>query len=114
MKPEVLEKGSKTEVSDPLDQIPRPKDIPELEALLFRYRGVFPADLPAKLPPEREISMKIPIQAGSVPPCQAPYWVHEEAKKTVEETLKYLYEHGSSLGGELRMGATGERKLRFI
>ncbi|MFN7739640.1 MAG: reverse transcriptase domain-containing protein, partial [Cyanobacteriota bacterium] len=90
--PKEMKKGPQ-QASNPLDQIPRPKGISRLEELLHKYRDVFPEDLPAQLPPEREISMRIPVQVGSIPPCQAPYRVHEEAKKTVEETLKYLYEH---------------------
>lgn len=79
---------------DPLAKISRPSGMPGLEALLERYRDVFPADLPPHLPPEREINMRIPIKPGNSPPAQAPYRVHEDAKATIEETLKYLYEHG--------------------
>ncbi len=93
MGPKEMKKGPQ-QASNPLDQIPRPKGISGLEELRHKYQDVFPEDLPAKLPLEREISMRIPVQVGSIPPCQAPYRVHEEAKKTVEETLKYLYEHG--------------------
>ena len=86
--------GPSAPSTDPLDSVPRPKDVPELEKLLQQFRDVFPADLPLELPPDREISMRIPVKEGNTPPCQAPYRLHEDAKKTVEETLKYLYEHG--------------------
>ena len=79
---------------DPLDKIPRAKDHPELEELLEKFRDVFPADLPLNLPPEREIFMRIPVKEGSDPPCQAPYRLHEDAKQTVEETIRYLMDHG--------------------
>eukprot|EP00961_Rhodomonas_salina_P090950 1223993-Rhodomonas_salina.2 len=75
-------------------EIPREKGIPELEALLKEYQDVFPEDLPAELPPEREFSMKIPIKPGSGTPNQAPYRLSTEAQEAVREILKYLYEHG--------------------
>ncbi len=75
-----------------LDQIRLPRGIPELKKLLIK--DVFPEDLPPKLPQEQEICMRIPVQVGSILLCQAQYLVHKEAKKIVEETLKYLYEHG--------------------
>ena len=88
------DKQEKPKEEDPLDKIPRPKGHKELEALLEKFRDVFPADLPMKLPPEREIAMRIPVQEGHIPPCQAPYRVHEEARQTVQETVHYLMGHG--------------------
>lgn len=79
---------------DPLDKIPRTRGIEELENLLREFRDVFPADLPAESPPPREISMKIELRDGADPPAQAPYRVSDEAKKVIEETIKYLYDHG--------------------
>jgi hypothetical protein len=111
--------GGPEKKGNPLDQIPRPEGVFELEALLNKYKSVFPEDLPAKLPPEREISMRIPVQVGSIPPCQAPYRVHEEAKKTVEETLKYLYEHGlardsfSEYGAPVTLAKKSDGTWRF-
>ncbi len=119
LRPRHLDRGLKEEKPNPLDQIARPKGIPELETLLSKYKDVFPEDLPARLPPEREISMRIPVQVGSTPPCQAPYRVHEEAKKTVEETLKYLYEHGlardsfSEYGAPVTLAKKSDGTWRF-
>jgi len=79
---------------DPLEKISRPKGLPELERLLEEFRDVFPEDLPAETPPEREITMRIPIKLGSRPPHQAPYRVPPGADATIRQTLEYLEEHG--------------------
>ena len=55
---------------------------------------MFPEDLPAETPPEREITMRIPIKPGSTPPHQAPYRVPPGADATIRQTLEYLEEHG--------------------
>ncbi len=44
--------------------------LPALEELLKEFKDVFPEDLPAESPPEREITMRIPIKPGSKPPHQ--------------------------------------------
>jgi len=46
---------------------------PEVQSLLNKYSDVFPDDLPAGLPPEREVDHKIEIIPGSEPPVRAPY-----------------------------------------
>ena len=40
-------------------------------------------DLPAETPPEREITMLIPIKPGSKPPHQAPYRVPPGVDATI-------------------------------
>ena len=83
--------GKPTEFS-----LPSLSDERGLKELVQKYKDVFPADLPAHAPPEREISMRIPIKPGSIPPCQAPYRMDEGKKAAIEATIKYLYEHGLS------------------
>ena len=58
-------------------EIPRSQDIPQLEALLEEYKDVFPADLPAEPPPEREFSMRIPIKEGSQPTHRVSRQTHD-------------------------------------
>ena len=77
-----------------LNDIPRDMSHPQLDELIGKYAGVFPEDLPKEIPPSREIDLKIPIKPGHEPPCQAPYRASEEGQKLIEETLKYLYDHG--------------------
>eukprot|EP00961_Rhodomonas_salina_P137787 1853323-Rhodomonas_salina.3 len=53
---------------DQLSKIPHAEDVPGLRELLEEFQDVFPDDLPAWLPVEREFEMKIPINPGSTPP----------------------------------------------
>jgi hypothetical protein len=62
--------------------------------LLKEFKDVFPKDLQAETPPERETTMRIPIKPGSKPPHQAPYRVPPRADATIRQTLEYLEEHG--------------------
>ena len=77
-----------------LNDIPRDKSYKELDSLIEKYADVFPEDLPNHLPPQREIDLKIPVKPGHDPPCQAPYRTSDEGQKLIEQTLKYLYDHG--------------------
>ena len=88
------QKGSTPESPDPLEKISRPSGCPELEGLLREFKDVFPEDLPAETPPEREITMRIPIKPGCPPPHQAPYRVPPREDATIRQTLEYLEEHG--------------------
>ncbi len=51
------------------------KQAPRSQEVVEEFPGldVFPEDLPAETPPEREINMRIPIKPGSKPPHQVPY-----------------------------------------
>ncbi len=48
-------KGSPPESQDTLEKISRHSGHPALEGLLLEFKDVFPEDLPAETPPEREI-----------------------------------------------------------
>ena len=65
---------------------------PEVQSLLNRYSDVFPDDLPAGLPPEREVDHKIEIIPGSEPPVRAPYRMSipelDELKKQLNELIE--------------------------
>ena len=96
-KREIDEKGRMVNHKDPggsiLKDLQRPSGDGRLERILERHMDVFPEDLPTDLPVEREIAMRIPVKEGMSPPSQAPYRVSEDAKKAIEATLSYLYEH---------------------
>ncbi len=80
------QKGSPSESLDPLEKVSRPSGHPALEELLREFKDV--------KPPQREITMQIPIKPGSKPPHQAPYRVPPGADATIWQTLEYLEEHG--------------------
>ena len=60
--------------------------------LLGRYRDVFPDELPAGLPPSREVDHKIELTPGSTPPSRPIIRLSanelEELKKQLEELIK--------------------------
>ena len=65
---------------------------PEVQSLLNKYSDVFPDDLPAGLPPEREVDHKIEIIPGSEPPVRSPYRMSipelDELKKQLNELIE--------------------------
>lgn len=75
-------------------EVPRAEGMPELEKLLKEYGDVFPKDLPAEPPPDREFSMRIEVKEGTTPPAQAPYRTPADAQSAIQQTLDYLYSHG--------------------
>ena len=69
-----------------------PEDTPDdLRALLQTYRDVFPAALPAGLPPERSVDHAIELEAGATPPSRPTYRMSfvelEELDKQLKEYL---------------------------
>ena len=102
-----------------IHQIPREEDNPELEELLRKFASVFPVDLPKNDLVDREISLRIPLKPGTEPPCQAPYRASHEGQKAIEETLKYLYEHGfareslSEFGAPVTLAKKSDGTWRF-
>ena len=53
---------------------PAGQELPrEISAVLEEYRDVFPADLPAGLPPRRGVDHRIDLEPGSRPPCKQTY-----------------------------------------
>ena len=45
----------------------------EVQNILREYADVFPKDLPAGLPPQRDVDHKIELIPGAEPPHKAPY-----------------------------------------
>ena len=72
---------------------PAGQELPrEISAVLEEYRDVFPADLPAGLPPRRGVDHRIDLEPGSRPPCKQTYRMSysemEELKKQLGEYLE--------------------------
>jgi len=110
------DKGDK---EDPISQIPRRQGVAALEEILREFESVFPADLPIGSLVDREISLKIPIKPGFTPPIQAPYRASAEGQETIQETLKYLYDHGfardsfSEYGAPVTLAKKSDGTWRF-
>ena len=61
------------------EQLP---DDTRLKSLLDKYKDRFPADLPAKLPPERDVYHTIPLKNNEPPPPRKSYRLERpEVKK---------------------------------
>ena len=75
---------SSTASADPLES--------ERQQLMRTFRHVFPDELPAGLPPSREVDHKIELVPGSVPPSRPTFRLSEkelvELKKQLEELVK--------------------------
>ncbi len=65
---------------------------PKVRKMLAQYRDVFPEDLPAGLPPKRDVDHRIELEQGSVPPTKAPYRMSpaelDELKKQLNELIE--------------------------
>jgi hypothetical protein len=76
--------ASSTSAHDPLEVV--------RQQLLKSFRDVFPEELPAGLPPSREVDHKIELVAGSTPPSRPTFRLSEkelvELKKQLEELVK--------------------------
>lgn len=63
----------------------------EVDHLLSEFQDVFPNDLPAGLPPSREVDHAIELIPGAAPPSRAPYRLSylelEELKKQIMDLL---------------------------
>ena len=57
-------------INDDQTQIPYPV---EVQAILEEFSDVFPKDLLARLPPQRELDYRIDLILGAEPPHKAPY-----------------------------------------
>lgn len=65
---------------------------PRAEDLLKEYQDLFPEQLPAGLPPKREVDHRIDLEPGSKPPWRPLYRMSplelDELKKQIEEMLE--------------------------
>ena len=72
-----------------------PEDTPDdLRALLHQYRDVFPAALPAGLPPERAVDHAIELEAGATPPSRPTYRMSFVELEELDKQLKEYIGNG--------------------
>ena len=62
--------------------------------LLDSYADVFPADLPAGLPPQREVDHRIELEPGAVPPSRPTYRLSPSELDELRKQLADLTAHG--------------------
>ena len=67
---------------------------PEIQALLGEYADVFPADLPAGLPPERGEGHAITLTPGAAPPCKQMYRLSRDEMAELEKQITELLAKG--------------------
>jgi hypothetical protein len=61
---------------------------------LDKYKDVFPAELPRRLPPKRKVAHTIPTQEGAIPPCRAMYRLSPKEREVMEATIRDLLDKG--------------------
>ena len=66
----------------------------DLKQLLHRYNGVFPANLPADLPPNRGVHLAIPLQEGSIPPTRRLYRLSAPEREEMERQIQEMLSKG--------------------
>jgi hypothetical protein len=62
--------------------------------LLSEYADVFPADLPAALPPRREVDHRIELLPGSTPPSRPTFRLRPTEQDELKKQLTDLLDHG--------------------
>ncbi|KAG9458216.1 hypothetical protein H6P81_002724 [Aristolochia fimbriata] len=67
---------------------------PWIAEVLERYVDVFPAELPRRLPPRREVDHAIELEPSSKPPAKAPYRMAPKELEELRRQLKELLEVG--------------------
>jgi Reverse transcriptase (RNA-dependent DNA polymerase) len=68
---------------------------PRIQPLLAEFQDVFPAELPAELPPQRDIDHRIELEPGSRPPWRPIYRMSPLELDTMREELNKLLKNGS-------------------
>ena len=79
------------EINDDKTKTPYPK---EVQKILKEYADVFPKDLPAGLPPQRDVDHRIELIPGAEPPHKAPYRMSPQGLDELKKQLKDLTEKG--------------------
>ena len=72
---------------------PVPHDT-ELQALLSKYKDCFPSELPAKLPPERNVYHTIPLKNNDPPPPRKSYRLSKPEVAELNSQVASLLEKG--------------------
>ena len=66
----------------------------ELRELLNSYTDQFPAQLPQRLPPKRDVDHEIELQQGASPPSRSPYRLPKPELEELQTQLTSLLEKG--------------------
>ena len=66
----------------------------QVQEILNEFSDVFPKDLPAGLPPQRQLDHKIELVPGAEPPHRAPYRMSPQGLDELKKQLKDLTEKG--------------------
>src|SRR6202034_4093220 len=62
--------------------------------ILSEYRDVFPSDLPAQLPPKRDVDFKIEVFPDTSPPSRPTYRMSPSELDELKKQLEDLTKHG--------------------
>ena len=79
------------EINDDKTKTPYPE---EVQNILGEYADVFPKELPAGLPPQRDVDHKIELIPRAEPPHKAPYRMSPQGLDELKKQLKDLTEKG--------------------
>ena len=66
----------------------------QVDTLLNEFSDVFPKDLPAGLPPQRQLDHRTKLVTGVEPPHRAPYCMSPQGLDELKKQLKDLTEKG--------------------
>ena len=66
----------------------------QVHCIVEEYRDVFPAELPAGLPPDRPVAHAIPLKPGAEPPAQKLYRLSWKERQELENQLGELLAKG--------------------
>ena len=69
-------------------------DPTELQALLIKYKDCFPSELPAKLPPERNVYHTVPLKNNDPPPPRKSYRLGKPEVAELNSQVASLLEKG--------------------
>ena len=84
-------KQSAVTMNDDKTQTQYPK---EVQVILDDYANVFPRELPARLPPQRDLDHRIELVPGAEPPHRAPYRMSPKGLDELKKQLQDLTEKG--------------------
>ena len=66
----------------------------QVQQLLNEFKAIFPKDLPAGLPPQRQLEHRIELVPGAEPPHRAPYRMSPQGLDELKKQLREFTEKG--------------------